>query len=174
MRPSRSPICNLRAVFSMNVTTQITIQYSRAKLGEMEECARRAKPYESCALLFGTKFPAPNPSKTSTQVVYSVERVDCIPSSRLSEVSFVIEDYETFLERWKAADALGLKLVGVYHSHPAPAAPSGTDKQNMRWMDESNFKFAVWVIQSMLKNHATNAFIYTQNQFFKVPIQIIE
>jgi hypothetical protein len=89
-------------------------------------------------------------------------------------VSFVIEDYETFLGRWKAADALGYKLVGVYHSHPAPAEPSGTDKSNMQWMDENNFKFAVWVIQSLLKNHAVNAFIYMKGQVFKVPIDVLD
>jgi hypothetical protein len=44
----------------------------------------------------------------------------------------------------------------------------------MQWMDENNFKFAVWIIQSLLRNHATNAFIFMQGQVFKVPLEIVD
>lgn len=137
---------------------------------EMQECARLAKPFEGCALLFGSKVPGINSVGGTTTVTYVVERVDCIPSATPSLVSFVIEDYATFLERWKLADTKGYKFLGVFHSHPAPAEPSGTDLKNMRWMDENNFKFAIWVIQSLIQKQTTNAFIYMHNQVFRVPI----
>ena len=102
-----------------------------------------------------------------------MKKVDGIPNSAPSLISFVIEDYETFLGRWKLAEVAGYKFLGIFHSHPAPAEPSGIDQKNMRWMDENNFKFAIWVIQSMFRGQTTNAFIFMNNQIFKVPIEII-
>lgn len=148
---------------------EILIAVSDSVVGKMRTCAREADPYEGCALLFGEKGTHEIEGGTM-RVEYLVERVDCIPSSKLSQVSFIIEDTETFYKYWSQAAREGMKLVGIFHSHPAPAYPSGVDVDNMILMHEGNFKHSIWIILG--SRGKLNAFIYFQGKIQQVNLHI--
>lgn len=88
---------------------------SRKALEQIEEQARRGFPYEICGFLGGAVLgqgrevrPVRNVAR-SPQVEYNVS-----PEETLA----TLLDFE----------GRGLKITGVYHSHPRyPARPSGTD-----------------------------------------------
>ncbi len=88
---------------------------SRAVLEQVEEQARRGFPHEICGFLGGTVLgqgqearPAKNIAR-HPEVEYNVSP---------EETLFALLDFE----------GRGMKLTGVYHSHPRyPTRPSGTD-----------------------------------------------
>ncbi|MHA1733302.1 MAG: Mov34/MPN/PAD-1 family protein [Promethearchaeota archaeon] len=153
----------------MRKNGKIRMRVDSRLVDEMRRCAEAASPHESCALIFGEKTAETNPGGDTT-VVYLARRVDCIPSSRPSPVSFVIEDVETFYEHWTSAAREGLKLVGVFHSHPAPAFPSGVDVDNMVKMHDGDFKHSIWVILG--SRGKMNAFIYFQGKVQRVVLEV--
>ena len=59
-----------------------------------------------------------------------------------SRVSFTISPEELF-SAYKRAEMKGEEVVGIFHSHPAPPHPSGTD---MLYMEINP---VVWLIMSM-------------------------
>ncbi len=59
-----------------------------------------------------------------------------------SRASFTISPEELF-SAYKRAETKGEEVVGIFHSHPAPAYPSGTD---MLYMEINP---VVWLIMSM-------------------------
>ncbi len=136
----------------------------------MNECGRRAQPNEGCALLFGRKFQESDPKTNKPRVVYVVELVECIPSSQLSWGSFFIDEKALF-EKSERAKVLGYKLVGIFHSHPAPAEPSSMDKEYMSRMDAFKPIYAVWIIQSTVSRESrdkTKAFFFSHNKLYEI------
>ncbi len=137
----------------------------------MSMCGQRAQPNEGCALLFGQKFQESDPKTKKLRVVYVVERVECIPSSQLSWGSFSIDEKVLF-EKSEQAKIRGLKLVGIYHSHPAPPEPSSMDREFMSNIDRYRSINAVWIIQSTLGFKKTRAFFFSQNRLYEVRHEI--
>lgn len=87
--------------------------------------ARKVQPIEACAMLFGE----------STQNKAVVKRVVMAPNMLQSPTSFEIHP-ETFVKAFNEADHEGLDLIGLFHAHPAPAAPSLIDRKYMElWGD---------------------------------------
>jgi len=89
-------------------------------------------PVEACALLFGKL----------SQNEAIVEKVEFAPNRLQSTVRFEI-DPEKVAAAITEAEKEGLDFVGLFHSHPAPAAPSPIDLKYMKlWGD------ALWLILS--------------------------
>lgn len=82
------------------------------------------------------------------------------PASNIldSAVAFKIDPSEVF-EVFDEADRIGLEVIGVFHSHPAPAEPSNIDLEYMKANP------MVWLIASML-DKSIGAY-YTQNKTVK-------
>jgi len=100
----------------------------------LEEEARKMFPIEACALLFG--------ETTRKEVV--VERVVMASNKLQSTIRFEIAP-ETFASAFFEAEKEGLELVGLFHSHPAPATPSSVDLECMKlWSD------VIWLIFSSI------------------------
>ncbi len=137
----------------------------------MVECGRRAQPNEGCALLFGKKFQEPDPKTTIPRVAYVVELVECVPSSQLSWGSFFIDEMVLY-EKTKNATTRGYQLVGIYHSHPAPAEPSSMDKKYMSLIDAYKPIYAVWIIQSTISWKETKAYFYSNKNLYKIHQEI--
>ncbi len=79
--------------------------------------ARRALPDECCGLLIGV------PAETDTRVT----RAWPARNLRRSPTRYLIDPADHFAAV-RAARAVGLAVVGAYHSHPAsPPSPSATD-----------------------------------------------
>ncbi len=71
-----------------------------------------------------------------------VEKVEFAPNRLQSSMRFEI-DPEKVAAAFTEAEKEGLEFVGLFHSHPAPAAPSSIDLEGMKlWGD------ALWLILS--------------------------
>ncbi|MFQ5940817.1 MAG: Mov34/MPN/PAD-1 family protein [Nitrososphaerales archaeon] len=109
---------------------------------ELRRFANDTLPQESCALLLG-KIEGDDTI---------VSRVIFTKNADKSTTTFSIEPNE-LLEAYKEAENSRLDIVGVFHSHPAPAKPSATDAKYM----ETNT--VPWLIMSTTSNELM-AFLY--------------
>jgi len=110
------------------------LRLSTRQLRFLREEARRVHPVEACAILFGK----------TTRREAMVKRVVTVPNVLKSNTRFEI-DPRAFFDAFMQADKEGLEFIGLFHSHPAPAYPSGIDLKFMRlWGD------AVWLILSSI------------------------
>lgn len=108
------------------------LRLNTQQLQFLREEARKVHPVEACAILFGK----------TTQQEAVVKRVVTVPNVLKSTTRFEIEP-KAFFDTFMQADEEGLEFIGLFHSHPAPACPSGVDLEFMRlWGD------AVWLILS--------------------------
>ena len=96
--------------------------------------AEKVHPVEACALLFG--------KLSQNEAV--VEKVEFAPNELQSTVRFEIDPAKVAAAITEA-EKEGLDFVGLFHSHPAPAAPSPIDLKYMKlWGD------ALWLILSSI------------------------
>ena len=109
--------------------------------GQVERLASIAKgalPNESCAFLLG--------KDGRVTEILPMRNVD------ESQVSFSIEPQEV-LYAYEFAESKKLQVVGIFHSHPARPAPSGTDREFME------INPMVWLIYSTTE-HRFKAYVY--------------
>lgn len=117
------------------------ITLSSKQLDELKKLASDSLPMESCALLAGTAG-----KETVVREVITTGNAD------RSEVSFSITP-EELLNAYMKAESLGLEIIGIFHSHPAPARPSGKDAEYME------LNPVPWVIMSTTTGEV-KAFVY--------------
>lgn len=101
-------------------------------LTQMKSEARRVWPIEACGLMLGH----------IEKEVAHVSDLILAENVEKSTVSFTI-DPQTLLQVYLKAEAEAKELVGIFHSHPADAKPSGVDIKFMRMNP------VVWFIVSM-------------------------
>lgn len=109
--------------------------------GQIEQLASLAKsslPNESCAFLLGKNDKV----------------VEILPMRNADEsaVTFSIEPQE-LLRAYDLAENKKLQVIGIFHSHPAKPAPSGTDRKFME------INPVVWLIYSTTE-HKFKAYVY--------------
>ena len=100
---------------------QVTIRIPAVVIDVMVENAERDYPRETCGVLVGKHegavlraIPIPNRAEKSTRYEFD---------------PLIFRDVE------RDADAQGLRVIGIYHSHPDhPAMPSETDRA-LAWPD---------------------------------------
>lgn len=117
--------------------------------------ARKSYPVEACALLFGRVI---GDEAIVTKVVVA-------PNLLRSTVRFEM-DPQTVFNAFEEAEREGLRFIGLFHSHPAPARPSGVDLQYMRLWGE-----AVWLIMSSI-NGDIAAFQMTDDKVNEITLKI--
>lgn len=86
----------------------------------LNQTANLSNPYESCALLLGSK----------KENVFEIKEVIPMNNRDSSEVSFTMDEIE-LLKIYKYAESLNTSVVGIFHSHPSKPFPSETDKTFM-------------------------------------------
>ena len=110
----------------------LILRLQRRHVELLTQETEKVQPVESCAMLFG---------KLSSGEA-DVEKVEFAPNRLQSAVRFEI-DPEKVAVAFTEAEKEDLKFVGLFHSHPAPAAPSSIDLKSMKlWGD------AIWLILS--------------------------
>ena len=121
---------------------------SAKHVNELRKLAADSLPLESCALLVG---------KISNNDVM-VSEVIVAKNADRSQVSFSIEPKE-LLDAYNKAESMGLEIVAIFHSHPAPAKPSGTDLKYMEinpipWLilSTTNNELAVFLYDGKIRN----------------------
>lgn len=108
------------------------LQLQRRHVDLLKQEAKKVHPVEACAMLFGKL----------SQNDAVVEKVEFAPNELRSTVRFEIDPVNVAAAFTEAEDE-GLDFIGLFHSHPAPAAPSPIDLKYMKlWGD------ALWLILS--------------------------
>ena len=108
------------------------MQLKQQHVDLLKQETEKVYPVEACALLFGT---CSENNLTLQQIVVAQNRLQ-------SAVKFEI-DPTIVVEALTKAEEVGLDLIGLFHSHPAPAVPSSTDLKFMKlWGD------ILWLIMS--------------------------
>ena len=108
------------------------LRLSLQQVDLLKKETERVLPIEACAMLFGKLTP-------KEAVVKKV----MVTKNRLQSTLRFEIDPQTFAYAVAEADREGLDFIGLFHSHPAPAAPSSTDLKYMKLWGE-----AVWLILS--------------------------
>jgi proteasome lid subunit RPN8/RPN11 len=117
---------------------------SSEDLSRLKKHAEDMLPSEAVALLFGT---ISGDSVSTTRI----ELMENTASASLTSFSVDPEaEYALLVD----ADERDELLVGIFHSHPAPAQPSSRDLRNMRlnpvvWLIASKFSGS-WIIKGYL------------------------
>jgi len=102
----------------------------------------------------------------SNQKEAVVKRVAVAPNKLQSSTSFEIHP-ETFVKTFNEAEHEGLDLIGLFHSHPAPAAPSSIDRKYMKlWGD------VLWLILSSTSSDLA-AYEMKNGKVRKIPVRIV-
>ena len=110
----------------------LILQLQRRHVDLLKQEAKKVHPVEACAMLFGKL----------SQNDAVVEKVEFAPNELRSTVRFEIDPVKVSAAFTEAEDE-GLDFIGLFHSHPAPAAPSPIDLKYMKlWGD------ALWLILS--------------------------
>ncbi|MHA1138281.1 MAG: M67 family metallopeptidase [Candidatus Thorarchaeota archaeon] len=122
----------------------------------MHRHAETNLPREAVALLFGV----------ISEYVVHAKRVELMENeSKTNRTTFSVNpeiEYRLLIE----AEEQGEALVGIYHSHPAPPAPSETDLRNMR------LNPVIWLISSKLTGDwITKAYILVGDNVNEVSIK---
>jgi proteasome lid subunit RPN8/RPN11 len=92
---------------------------TRTQYQAMRRHVTRRLPLEACGLLAGRISPGGKSAR--------VERTIGVPNAERSPVRFRMPP-RLQLRAFRQIEAAGLKLVGIYHSHPdGPEVPSPTD-----------------------------------------------
>jgi proteasome lid subunit RPN8/RPN11 len=115
---------------------------SSKHIEELKKFAMDSLPLESCALMLG-KINDDNAI---------VSKVVFTKNADKSKNTFSIDPNE-LLNAYKEAESSGLDIVGIFHSHPAPAKPSALDAKYME------LNPIPWLIMSTVNNELM-AFLY--------------
>jgi proteasome lid subunit RPN8/RPN11 len=117
----------------------LILHLQRHHVDLLKKEARKVQPIEACAMLFG---------KLGNNEAF-VEKVEVAPNRLRSPVKFEIDPMKV-VAAFNKAEEEGLEFIGLFHSHPAPAAPSPTDRKFMKlWGD------ALWLILSSIEGTLT-------------------
>ena len=114
------------------------ISLTERQVGQLASIAKSALPNESCAFLLGK-----NDKVTEILPMRNADE---------SQISFSIEPQEV-LRAYDLAESKELQMVGIFHSHPAQPAPSGTDRKFME------INPVVWLIYSTTEQRF-KAYVY--------------
>ena len=114
------------------------ISLTAAQAEQLTSIAKGALPNESCAFLLGR-------SDIVTEILP-------MRNADESQVSFSVDPQEV-LRAYDLAESKRLQVIGIFHSHPARPAPSGTDKKFME------INPVVWIIYSTTE-HRMKAYVY--------------
>jgi proteasome lid subunit RPN8/RPN11 len=129
------------------------------QLERLASLARDSLPNESCALLLGNNTNKEN--EILVKETLSMKNSDASPTTR-----FRIDSQE-LIKGYLRAEKIGLNVVGIFHSHPAPPIPSSTDKIFME------INPVVWLIYSTLTNES-RAYIFEQEKIREVRLSVIK
>ena len=118
---------------------------TQIQLNNLAYFASNSLPNECCSLLLGNYT-----NENEIKVIDSLS----MRNSDASPRSFRIESQE-LINGYLTAEKMKLNVVGIFHSHPAPAVPSSTDKIFME------INPVIWLIYSTLAKES-RAYIFEE------------
>ena len=165
----------INGIRKMKFEKDIVFVANHAIIENLKTCVKKASPNEACGLIFGDiKEVRVN---EGFQYHYIASKFECFESDKKSPVSFLIENIEKLNEVWQdAALKFNLRLISIFHSHPAGSSPSGVDHYNMEFLDNCGnkaFRNQIWTIMDA-QNYNLNAYIYYNQEIMKVVVELNE
>ena len=162
----------------MKFENDIQLILSEKILKELIDCNRKTTPIEACGLIFG-EVKSVQISEYDYHINYIGSKFYCLKSNIESTGSFdLISDTDRYFEiHQEAVEQKNLRLISIFHSHPAKAYPSAIDLNNMKFLDKNigekrnPFKNQIWTIMDM-NNEELNAFIYYNKKLLQIDLQI--
>ena len=147
-------------------------------LKELIDCKKKISPIEACGLIFG-EVKSVQISEYDYHINYIGSKFYCLKSNIESTGSFdLISDTDRYFEiHQEAVEQKNLRLISIFHSHPANAYPSSIDIGNMKLLDKNigekrnPFKNQIWTIMDM-NNENVNGFIYFKGELLQIDLQI--
>lgn len=132
------------------------IHISQQNLNQLTKHAEANLSREAVALLFGV----------ISEYIVHANRVELVENeSKTTHTAFSVNpetEYQLLIE----AEEQGESLVGIYHSHSAPPAPSETDFRNM------HLNPVIWLISSKLSGAwITKAYMLVEENVNEIPIK---
>ncbi|MFX0048986.1 MAG: Mov34/MPN/PAD-1 family protein [Candidatus Hermodarchaeota archaeon] len=158
----------------MRFEKDIVFVINQDLISKINKCIKKAYPNEASGFLFGDIEEVNNDS--DFRYKYYSKSFQCIQSSVLSPVSFSIDNNNKIIELSNKIKKEGLKLLAIFHSHPAGAYPSNIDRKSMKYYHNCGIKkFAhlVWIIVNS-RNKKINGFIYLDNNLTQIKIEVSE
>lgn len=120
---------------------------------KFEALTKKTYPNEGCGMMIGN----------NDEINYEIIDVIPIKSVIESPVKFVMDDNE-LLNGYKTAESRGLKVLGIFHSHPlSPPIPSITDREYME------INTGIWIIQSGV-DYQMRAYILRNEKIIEIEI----
>ena len=156
----------------MKFEKDIIFILSQKIMEDLKKCVNSARPNEACGLIFGDIKEIQ--VSEGFQYHYIAQNFECFESDKKSPVAFLIENIERLNEVWQnAAQKYNLRLISIFHSHPAGSSPSGVDHNNMEYLDNCGnkaFKNQIWTIMDA-QNFNLNGYIYYHEEILEVAIE---
>ena len=157
----------------MKFEKDIVIILDQNIIDKLKICVNNASPNEACGFIFGDIKEVQ--VSEGFQYHYNAQKFECFESDKKSPVSFLIENIERLNEVWQnATQKFNLRLISIFHSHPAGSSPSGVDHDNMIFLDNCGnraFKNQIWTIMDA-QNYYLKAYIYFKEEITKVAVEI--
>ena len=159
----------------MRLEKDIVFIIGRGLIRKINKCIENAYPNEACGFLIGEIQEINN--NGDFRYTYHSKIFQCIESSKSSPVSFLLDNEQKILELSNnIANDKKLKLLAIFHSHPAGAKPSSIDKKCMKYYHNcgvKKFTHLLWIIVDS-RNKDINGFIYLDNKLTQIEIEISE
>ena len=159
----------------MRLEKDIVFTVGRGLTRNIDKCIEKAYPNEACGFLFGEIQEINN--NGDFKYTYYSKIFQCIESSKLSPVAFLLDNDQKILELSNnITHDKKLQLLAIFHSHPAGANPSSIDKKCMKHYHNcgiKNFNHLVWIIVGS-RNKDINGFIYLDNNLTQIKIEVSE
>ena len=159
----------------MRLEKDIVFTVGRDLTRKIDKCIEKAHPNEACGFLFGDIQEINN--NGDFKYTYYSKIFQCIESSKLSPVAFLLDNDQKILELSNnITQDKKMQLLAIFHSHPAGANPSSIDKKCMKHYHNcgiKNFNHLVWIIVGS-RNKDINGFIYLDNNLTQIKIEVSE
>ena len=155
----------------MRFEKEIVFYISNNIVEKIDNCIKLASPNEASGYILGN-IQEVNNNGDFNYNYFSIS-FHCIESSIGSTVSFLLDNEQKMLE---LAEHLtkneNLKLIAIFHSHPAGTTPSSTDKRSMKHYHNSGlkkFSHLIWIIGDA-QNKEMNGYIYLSNKLTQIKL----
>ena len=142
---------------------------------KIDNCIKLASPNEASGYVLGIIQEINN--NGDFKYKYYSKDFQCIDSSNKSPVAFLLDNDDMLIKlSTTISKNNNLKLIAIFHSHPAGANPSGVDKKCMKSYHNcgiKKFKHLIWIIMDS-RSKEINGFIYLKNKLLQIAINFVK
>ena len=159
---------------NMRFEKDIVFYINNSIVEKIDDCIKLASPNEASGFILGYIEEVNNINGDFSYNYYSTS-FHCVESSIGSAVSFLLDNDQKILELSEhLMKNENLKLIAIFHSHPAGTTPSSTDKLSMKIYHKSGLKkftHLIWIIVDS-QNKEMNGFIYLSNKLTRIKLMV--